>query len=434
MQNDHKIFAVAFANNFVRVTSILTSVFAVFALSHVLNQNEFGAWAWLLSICTLVTAQDFGVISAMRIEISKVNGINNHSESNSEQNLLILAAVLGVALVLIVAALILSLLGLISLDLTAIRAPYGLFALVTIIALFSLFGTVAANTLLGLLKAEKVTLLDLFRNVFQLAAVIVIYLSRPAFEWAIVIYFVPYALYALVGMAMILKTLGQSGSDFFKQLYLQIKPSLWSLKLLIKKGSPLWMIQLSTIIFSGSDLVYVGIFANENVIGKTAILQRYTVIAIGFITASIAPFLGYYATKMHHASADDIAWIREKSNLKMRLVFVVGFIYTVFLVLYGHQLTLLWSNQEIDSPWLYLLVGLMFTVTGMNSLFQLFYQSSKVYAAVIFALLFCGLLKFVSISLLFSQLNILGIWISFLLGNLIFLLFNFSYVRRKILN
>lgn len=433
MQKDLKLYTVAIANNTIRALGIATSVFAVFVLSHRLSADEFGDWAWLLSICTLITAQDFGVISAMRIEVSKLNHADRIHSNRAQQNLLVLATVLLVFVVLLLAVILLGLLSIAPFKWGVIKAPFGLFALVVFIALLSLLGTVAANTLYGFLKSEKVTLLDFSRNIFQLAAVVAIYFWQPLFEWAILIYFIPYVLYAAVGVVLALEAMGLSEFNLIGHLHTQLGSCLADLAALIKKGAPLWAIQLSNLIYSGSELVYVGFFANEVVIGQTAILQRYTVIAIGFITASIAPFLGHYASKIHHASPEDIAWVRQKSDLKTKLVLLTGILYTIFLMSFGHKLTLLWSGREIDSPWLYFLVGLVFTATGINSLFQLFYQSSKVYVSVIYALLFCGALKLIGIALLWSHFEILGVWISFLLGNLALLFFNLFFVRRAIL-
>lgn len=430
MQKDTKLYLVAFANTLVKALGIITSVVAVYVLSHTLTINEFGMWAWLLSVCTIVTAQDFGVISAMRIEIGKQIA----SQNIQRQDQLLITTFFGVFFILCVAVLILGFLFFNIEKLPALQAPYSLFSIVVLIALFSLFGTVSANALLAFLKEEAVAKLDFSRNILQLSAVGVIFFLQLSFEWAVLAYFLPYAIYALVGIYFVLEARTWSLAEFFRQLAANLSDVIQDFTSLFKEGIPLWVMQLSSILFVGSELVYVGFFADQATIGTTAILQRYINIAIGFTAASIMPFVGHYAAKIHSSSKEDLAWLQSKSSLKLKIIASVGCLYTLILVLFGSKITYLWSGQSLEAPLLFLLVGMMFTVTGMNSLFQLFYQSKKVYVPVIIAQLSCSLIKLAGIALLFNVLAMMGIWISFLIANTIFLLFNFFYIRRRILN
>lgn len=428
----HKLFLVSAANVAIRAMGIVGSVAAVYVLSRTLDSSQFGMWSWLLSIATLITSQDFGVISAMRIELGKL-GANQGGDSSQPQNQLVLSVIQGLLAIISLALLVLLLASYGADALHAIKAPYALFVLVAMIAFISLLGTISANALLAFLKEDQVTLLDFCRNVMQLGAVACIYALQADLGLAVMIFFAPYALYSLVGLYLLLKTQQWSLADFLSALGNGFSGRFAQFINLFKAGLPLWAIQLGAIVFSGSELIYVGFFADDATIGTTAILQRYVNIAIAFTAASTVPFLGHYARRIHQNSSEDRAWLRQKSNVKLGAVFLIGLVYSTLLVSYGQQITELWSGQLVENPALYLLIGAVFTVTAMNTLFQLFYQSNKVYVPVIAALVVCGLVKLFGIYLLLNQFQMIGIWMSFLLGNILFLFFNFFYVRNKLL-
>jgi len=428
LQIDYKIFVVALSNSLVKGIGIATSIFSIYVLSHLLKIDEFGVWAWLFSVCTLITSQDFGVISAMRIEISKT------ADDKLEQKNLLFFSTFQAVLIVVASSFLVSLgIIFIHLDIDFIKAPVGLFFLVVLIALFSLFGTIAANFLLACFKEDVVAKLDLLRNVTQFLAVLLIYLLTPSYQFAITIFFIPYALYALLGIYLVMIFKGWNLVGFIKLLVNNFSQQLITLGFLIRKGLSLWAIQLASIIFSGGELLYVGFYTDDATIGVTSILQKYVNVAIGFITATIFPFLGHYASRIHRRSDQDLVWLKRVSSLKVNICIAIGLLYTFVLVIYGSEITKLWSGQIIDDPILFFLIGAVFTVTGLNVLSQLFYQSSEVYIPVVIALLICGIIKLGGIALLITNFNMRGIWISFFVGNLIFLLFNIYYVRRKLL-
>lgn len=427
-----KLFLVSAANVAIRAMGIVGSVAAVYVLSRALDTSQFGMWSWLLSIATLITSQDFGVISAMRIELGKL-GASQEGDSGQIQNQLVLSVIQGLLAIIPLALLVLLLASYGADALHVIKAPYALFVLVVMIAFISLLGTISANALLAFLKEDQVALLDFCRNVMQLGAVVYIYALQADLGLAVIIFFAPYALYSVVGLYLLLKTQQWSLADFLSALGNGFQGRFAQFINLFKAGLPLWAIQLGAIVFSGSELIYVGFFADDATIGTTAILQRYVNIAIGFISATILPFLGHYASRIHAQGSQDLAWLRSMSNFKMLGILLIGLIYTLVLAFFGNQITFFWSGQNLESGILFVLVGMVFTVTGMNVLFQLFYQSNKVYVPVILALLICGAIKLLGIALLYDSLQMIGIWISFLIGNLFFLIFNYSYVRKTLL-
>ena len=429
----HKLFLVSAANVAIRAMGIVGSVAAVYVLSRTLDVSQFGMWSWLLSIATLITSQDFGVISAMRIELGKLGTKQDLNDQGNQQQELLLSIIQGLLAIILLALLALLLASYAADALHAIQAPYTLFALVVMIAFISLLGTISANALLAFLKEDQVALLDFCRNVMQLAAVACIYALQADLDLAVSIFFAPYALYSVVGLYLLLKTQRWSLANFVSALENGFQGRFSQFINLFKAGLPLWAIQLGAIVFSSSELIYVGFFADDATIGTTGILQRYVNIAIAFTAASTVPFLGHYARRIHQNSSEDRAWLRQKSNAKLGAVFLIGLIYSALLVSCGQQITELWSGQLVENPTLYLLIGAVFTVTAMNTLFQLFYQSNKVYVPVIAALVVCGLVKLLGIYLLLNQFQMIGIWISFLLGNIFFLFFNFFYVRNKLL-
>ncbi len=429
----HKLFLVSAANVAIRAMGIVGSVAAVYVLSRALDVSEFGMWSWLLSIATLITSQDFGVISAMRIELGKLGAKQDLNHQGNQQQELLLSVIQGLLAIILLALLALLLASYAADALHAIKAPYALFVLVVMIAFVSLLGTISANALLAFLKEDQVALLDFCRNVMQLAAVACIYVLQTNLDLAVSIFFAPYALYSVVGLYLLLKTQRWSLANFVSALESGFQGRFSQFINLFKAGLPLWAIQLGAIVFSGSELIYVGFFADDATIGTTAILQRYVNIAIGFISATIFPFLGHYASRIHAQGSQDLAWLKRMSNFKLLAVMLIGLIYTLVLIFFGPQITFLWSGQNLESGLLFALVGIVFAITGMNVLFQLFYQSTKVYVPVIFALVICGAIKLLAIALLYGPLQMIGIWMSFLVGNLMFLVFNFFYVRKTLL-
>ncbi|QWD14746.1 hypothetical protein G6702_01660 [Polynucleobacter paneuropaeus] len=428
-----KLFLISATNVAIRAMGIVGSVAAIYVLSRALDASQFGMWSWLFSIATLITSQDLGVISAMRIELGKLGAKQDGDDLKNQQNQLLLSVIQGLQVMstLVVLALVLASYGVVALH--AIKAPYTLFAVVVVIACFSLFGTISANALLAFLKEDQVVLLDFCRNLMQLGSVACIYFLQVNLDLAVLIFFAPYALYSVVGLYLLLKVQQWSFVDFVFAFGNGFQKRCTDFLSLFKLGLPLWAIQLGAIVFSGSELIYVGFFTDDATIGTTAILQRYVNIAIGFTAASTIPFLGHYARRIHQNSSEDRLWLRQKSNLKLGAVLLIGLAYSMLLVSFGQQITEIWSGQIVENHILYLLIGAVFTVTAMNIIFQLFYQSNKVYVPVIAAMVFCGLIKLFGIYLLLNYFQMIGIWMSFLLGNMLFLFFNFFYVRKTLL-
>jgi len=428
-----KLFVVSAVNIAIRAMGIMGSVAAVYVLSRALDVSQFGMWSWLFSIATLITSQDLGVISAMRIELGKLGAKQDDSDLKNQQTQLLLSVIQGLFVICALVLLVLVLASYEVVALHAIKAPYALFALVVMIAFLSLFGTISANALLAFLKEDQVVLLDFCRNLMQLGSVACIYFLQVDLDWAVIIFFTPYALYSVVGLYLLLKVQQWNFVSLNSALGNHFQKRFAYFLGLFRLGLPLWAIQLSAIVFSGSELIYVGFFTDDATIGTTAILQRYVNIAIGFTAAGTIPFFGHYARRIHQNSREDRLWLRQKSNLKLGAVLLIGLAYSMLLVSFGQQITEIWSGQLVENHMLYLLIGAVFTVTAMNTLFQLFYQSNKVYVPVISAMVFCGLVKLFGIYLLLNHFQMIGIWMSFLLGNTLFLFFNFFYVRKTLL-
>jgi O-antigen/teichoic acid export membrane protein len=164
----------ASANLLARVSGLAASFLNIFLLGRLLNIADFGLWAWLFAIYSLITSQDFGYISAMRVRI----GRHIQTEKSQQQRLLYTAALLMTIFVLVVV--IFGIFGY-SFIFGNSTEEERLRNLAIFCSSATILGTVSAQALLAHLHTAIVGLVETLRSIIQ----IIIYALAYFFNWSL---------------------------------------------------------------------------------------------------------------------------------------------------------------------------------------------------------------------------------------------------------
>lgn len=355
-------------NIFARALGMLSGMFGVYVFSRLFTVDDFGIWNWLLSISVIVTSQDFGILSAMRVWLGK-----EYAQDNlAKQQTIFIAGIAGISVILLILIFgegVYWLMHTKPLPTSILMVYWVLFT-----ATFSILGTVCANALLAFLNSSVVGLIELTRSLMQILVICIIYFLHLDLLISVVIYYLLFILYVPVVFGALISLHNWK----LKRIWL-IGKEQWSevfraMISLIKNGALLWVNQLAFALILSADIFYAGLMLSNEDVSTATIINKLVGLGVGIFSAGLLPYFGLY---VHRLAQQDTSWVRRELNKAFLFISIVGIAYTIGLLLLGKTFVLVWTGYTLDSRLIYSLAGLQFIVLCFVVYVQLFFQGPR---------------------------------------------------------
>lgn len=411
----------ASANLIARVSGLAASFLNIFLLGRLLSIADFGLWAWLFAIYSLITSQDFGYISAMRVRI----GRNIQTEKSEQQKLLYVTALL-----MTIFALTLVALGVFGWNLVfgnTAEEQY-LRNLAILCSTATILGTVSAQALLAHLHTTIVGLVETVRSIIQ----IIIYSLAYFLDWGLTTlvfcFFITCLLYIpLVTKLYLSITKWDFSAIFFtaKNHWAQMKSTALSL---CKEGWILWVVQVGITMLISSDVYLSGFFLEPQDVAKVNIISRFQLLGVGLLAAVLTPVIAGFVVQV---GSVDKKIVLRKINAAYLIFLGIGILYSAIFFSWGESLVMLWGHIEIDHPVVFALSGFLLFLTLSTTLMQIFLQFSIVSWRLGPWLMIIIVLKICLSGWLTALYGYMGIFISSIVAVSIFLILSYSLILKQ---
>ena len=408
-----------------RVLGMLSGMFGIYVFSRLFTVDDFGIWSWLLSISVIVTSQDFGLLSAMRVWLGKEYAQNNQGK----QQTIFLAGITGVIAILIVLVIGEGVYWLVankSLPNQTILVFWVLFA-----TTFSILGTVCANALLAFLSSGTVGAIELIRSILQILVICLIYLLNLDLSSSVMIYYLLFILYVpIILIALLLLRQWE-----LKKLWL-IATEKWldvwqAMIVVIRNGALLWVNQLAFALILSADIFYAGLLLSNDDVSTVTIINKLVGLGVGILSAGLLPYFGLY---VHRLAQQDASWIQKELSKAFFIIISIGILYSIGLLLLGKGFIVIWTGYQLDSPLLYALAGVQFTVLSLMVYVQLFFQGPRMNFQILPIVLIACIIRLTFLWGTYESIGLYTIFISSIIANALLILLMLNKLRSNIKN
>jgi O-antigen/teichoic acid export membrane protein len=408
-----------------RVLGMLSGMFGIYVFSRLFTVDDFGIWSWLLSISVIVTSQDFGLLSAMRVWLGKEYAQNNQDK---QQTIFLagITSVIAILMVLVIGEGIYWLADNRSLPNKTFLVFWVLFT-----TTFSILGTVCANALLAFLNSGVVGAIELIRSILQILAICLIYLLNLDLSSSVMIYYLLFVLYVpIIFIALLLLHQWE-----LKKLWV-IATERWidvwqAMIVVIKNGALLWINQLAFALILSADIFYAGLLLSSDDVSTVTIINKLVGLGVGILSAGLLPYFGLY---VHRLAQQETAWIQKELSKAFFIIISIGLIYTIGLLLLGKGFVAIWTGYRLDSTLLYALAGLQFTVLSFMVYVQLFFQGPRMNFQILPIVLMGCIVRLAFLWGTYESIGLYTIFISSIIANTLLILLMLNKLRSNIKN
>ena len=411
----------AVANVLARSAGLVASFLNVFLLGRLFNASEFGLWAWLFSIFILVTSQDFGYISAMRVQI----GGTLKSETPSEQKILY-----GTAFLMTLAVVASAFVGVTvySLIWNESSSDPLLRNLAILCSVTTILGTVSAQALLANLHTAMIALIEAARSIIQILIFTLAYFFNWDLKILVFCFFFTSILYVpLVGKIYVMTT-----GWGFKEILLTVKGNLQKVRVtavkLLQDGWILWITQIGMTMLISSDVYLSGFFLGDEDIAKVNVVTRFQLLGVGILGAALTPIIAHFVVQVGDVSKKNA---QNKILLGYFFFFFIGLFYALIFTTWGQTLAQLWSHVDVNKPLVFAYSGVLFFLMLSVTLMQIFLQFSVISKALAPWLALLIAIKIGLSQYLVSNYGYIGIFMASIFVIAFFLVVSYSLLFKQ---
>lgn len=377
-----------------RATSIGAALVSVGVFSRLLSTTDFGAWMVLLAFFTLLTSQDLGVCSSLRVRLARHQLAGNDAEAKADFLTVLWGLITVVATCCVVMVLWRPSPSVLGIPSSYAEATYCIFAC----GLLQLVSAAVWHSMYAYLEANLVGGMDALRSLGQICAAGVAWVVHPDFFFAAMIFYLPWLLYAPTAYRIFTRRRGWR-SDFAQLTWAVTLRGVRRFGEIFVGGLKLWALQLLMLALTATDVVMTGRFLSLESAAEVSVVLRLLNVAVGFLSVVMTSFLGTYA---HEFGRGNTAWIRRALKLQMLSVGGLSFVVMIGLLTVGHAVVLAWTGRSVDDVWLFFWCGLSFTAYSLVIVLQTPFQGTASVSKVIMPLLLFAGLK-VSLAYLLSR-------------------------------
>lgn len=361
------------------VPLIATPIFA-----RIFSPRAFGAWTVLGSLVTLLSAQDFGLCSALRVRLAKYQ-VTRDDEIARKEFYSVFAAIVATALFL--SGLILT----IRPDITFMGVPQkysaATYAAITI-GMISVSAAAPFQALYAYLDTQWVALADVIRALFQIFASLLIYATTRNLLFALIIYYAPTAIYIALNYEFLRRRRA------WKSPVKSAIQTWWigsqRIRRMAAEGLPYLALSILNIALGPLDLLIAGKYLGLSEAGSLGLVLKLVNVGYAFLGAISWGYVGAYGIQFMQKN---YSWIRKTIATQIGVMGIVGLLATAALVVFGEHVIHFWSGRVVAQRGIYLLAGLAFLSGGVNRLLLTVIQGIGRVGRSIVPLTICALLK-----------------------------------------
>lgn len=212
-------------------------------------------------------------------------------------------------------------------------------------------------------------------------------------------------------------------NDFKMQL---VRPTLNNVKNMFFESSNLFVSNLSVTLYTASNIVILGFFANNNIVGIYASIEKL-VLAIKNLYTPLYQALFPWLSKK---DKKDISEIVKKM---IPYITLVGLLFTILLVAFARDiLTILYNRAEIlEYTIIFQIMAFISIFSALNMLFNMLYLSAiKAYRERMSIMLKSGLVNVGTVAVLTYYFSIYGTAVAVACTEFLLLIFGFYYFKK----
>lgn len=391
------------------------------------SASDFGYWTWLFSIFSLVTAQDFGFIGAMRVRLGQAI----IDDESTEQKLLFSVAFLMSTL----ACLCVIGLGAICFGYSSQKA-HDLF-LVLGCSLITVLGYCAAQGSVAYLQSGWIGISESLRGVLQICVILSAMFFELSFNVSLLLFYLFTALYTPFITFIFLKSRDWRLQDLVYGFKTNFINSVHIAKRLFKDGLCLWLMQIGLALLTLSDVFIAGFLVSDDEVAVVNALVRLVSVAVGFVMASMTPVMGHFVAQLKTLNQQVV---QQRFSVAAVVLTFIGVAYGTFLYFFGSTIIQFWANLSVAPSYAFVMSGLLFSAMGMVILLQTFLQIPIITRSMLPLLIFAGIFKLLLPFVIVPVMGYGGVLLSSVLVNFLFvlvalmLLFKHGYLNKILSN
>lgn len=417
------ILKASFLNIAGRFFSILSSFLCIFLLGRMYTASDFGYWTWLFSIFSLVTAQDFGFIGAMRVRLGQaiIDG-----ESTEQKLIFSVAFLISAFAGLCIIGAGVFLFGSFS------QKTYDII-LVLGCSLFTVLGYCAAQGSVAYLQSGWIGISESLRGILQIFVIACSMLYDLSFDVSLLAFYLVSSLYTPFVTFVFLKSRDWRLQELVRVVKTNLPTCVQISKKLLKEGSYLWLMQIGLALLTLSDVFIAGFLVSDDEVAILNALVRLVSVAVGFVVASMTPVMGYFVAQLKTLN-QQLIW--NRFSIAAVILLLTGVSYGVFLYFFGSPIIHWWANLIVAPSYVFIISGVLFSALGIVILLQTFLQMPIVTKAMLPLLLIAGMFKLFLPFVIVPVMGYGGVLVSGVIVNLMFvlvaivLLFNRGYLTK----
>ena len=367
-----------------RVLVFLVPLVATPIFARIFDARAFGAWTVLGSLITLLSAQDFGLTSALRVRLIR-RQVAAEGEIARREFYSVFATILAMAIFL--SALTLALRP----SVRALGVPREYSAATyaaVVIGMISVSAAAPFQALYAYLDTQWVALSDVIRALFQIVAALIIYATTRSLIYSLIIFYAPTILYILLNYEFLRRRRGWS-----KPFGRSIK-TWWigseNIRRMVVEGLPFLALSILNIALGPLDLLIAGRYLGLSEAGSLGLVLKLVNVGNAFLGAISWGYVGAYGIQFMD---QNYAWIKKTIVIQTGIMCIVGLCAIFAMVLFGEPVIHFWSGRIVAQRDIYLLAGLVFLSGGINRLLLTVIQGIGRVGRIIVPLTICVLLK-----------------------------------------
>lgn len=409
------------ASNLVaRALGLLASFLNVYLLGRSLGASDFGLWIWLFSIFTLITAQDFGYISAMRVRIGRCVAKND----------------LDGILIFYVSALLLTLVVVTTLIMGIpfydqwVSRPrdetiYRNFTIIC--SALTLIGTVSAQALLARLESAAVGMIEAIRSLVQIFIYLVAYLFDFSLATTVYVFYLTTILY----VPLVTKIYWNFANASLVNVLLVVRESFRKVReassSILKEGALLWGVQIGVVMLMNSDVYLSGYFMSDTEVAKVGVVSRLQLLGVGLLAAALMPFSASFVIQIESMTKPIVF---EKIRQAFGWFSLAGLFYVLATYMWGSELVMLWSTIEIENRAVFILSGALFTLMLCVTSMQIFMQFAVFAGALVPCMFLVIIAKILLTAALVPVYGYLGVFVASVVAAVFFLMITLTWLFK----
>lgn len=383
-----------------RVLVFLVPLIATPIFARIFDARAFGAWTVLGSLITLLSAQDFGMCSALRVRLIR-RQIAGEGEIARREFYSVFAAILATAIFL--SAVILALRP--SVRVLGVSGEYSAATYAAaIIGLISVSAAAPFQALYAYLDTQWVALSDVIRALFQILAALIVFVTTRSLFWSLIIFYAPTLVYILLNYEFLRRRRGWR-NPFGRSI-----GTWWigseNIRKMAIEGLPFLALTILNIALGPLDLLIAGRYLGLTEAGSLGLVLKLVNVGNAFLGAISWGYVGAYGIQFMN---QNYAWIKKTIVIQTGIMCIVGMCAIFALVLFGEPIIHIWSGRIVAQRGIYLLAGTVFLSGGINRLLLTVIQGIGRVSRIILPLTICVILKIWGAILLAPHLGANGI-------------------------